>query len=81
MYSTLFFNHCSFRNVNVIPLDYKATSDSHLYEDIEKYHTSAIDTKKDQDITTMACPAYETVPSSDKDPVINGESEYETVQQ
>ena len=69
------------RNVNVIPLDYKATSDSHLYEDIELYQTSDIASNKEQDISTVACPAYVTVHSTDKDPVSTGVSEYETVQQ
>ena len=69
------------RNVNVIPLDYKATSDSHLYEDIELYQNSDIASNKEQDISTVACPAYVTVHSTDKDPVSTCVSEYETVQQ
>ena len=79
MYSAIFF--ITIRNVNVIPLDYKATSDSHLYEDIELYQNSDIASNKEQDISTVACPAYVTVHSTDKDPVSTCVSEYETVQQ
>ena len=79
MYSAIFF--ITIRNVNVIPLDYKATSDSHLYEDIELYQNSNIASNKEQDISTVACPAYVTVHSTDKDPVSTCVSEYETVQQ
>ena len=79
MYSTLFF--ITIRNVNIIPLHYKATSDSHLYEDIEKYQTSDIASNKEQDISTVACPAYVTVHSTDKDPVSICVSEFESVQQ
>ena len=77
MYSAIFF--ITIRNVNVIPLDYKATSDSHLYEDIELYQNSDIASNKEQDISTVACPAYVTVHSTDKDPVSTSVSEYETV--
>ena len=77
MYSAIFF--ITIRNVNVIPLDYKATSDSHLYEDIELYQSSDIASNKEQDISTVACPAYVTVHSTDKDPVSTCVSEYETV--
>ena len=79
MYSTLFF--FTIRNVNVIPLNYKATSDSHLYEDIELYQNSDIASNKEQDISTVACPAYATVHSTDKNPVSTCVSEYETVLQ
>ena len=58
MYSAIFF--ITIRNVNVIPLDYKASSDSHLYEDIELYQNSDIASNKEQDISTVACPAYVT---------------------
>ena len=78
MYSAIFF--ITIRNINVIPLDYKATSDSHLYEDIELYQNSDIASNKEQDISTVACPAYVTVHSTDKDPVSTCVSEYETVQ-
>ena len=67
VFSNIFF--ITIRNVSVIPLNYKATSDSHLYEDIELYQTSDIASNKEQDISTVACPAYVTVHSTDKDPV------------
>ena len=76
---SIIFNYFLFRNANVIPLDYKATFDSNLYEDIEKYHICDIASNEEQDISPVACPTYVTVPSTDKKPVSTGESEYETV--
>ena len=70
------------RNRNIIPLDYQESTDPHFYEDLEKYNTSATNTKdEDQDIATNVCPAYITLPATDKQPDKSGEEEYETVQQ
>ena len=58
------------------------TTRQHLIPTCMKlYQTSDIASNKEQDISTVACPAYVTVHSTDKDPVSTGVSEYETVQQ
>ena len=77
------YNHSiiEFRTANRISLDYQ-TTDSQFYEDIEKYHTSSTNaSSEDKDIATMACPAYVTLPPTDKQPDKSAEAEYESVQQ